>query len=248
MILHHAANPIDPILAVSAIAFLWRGARTGLLRSLIVPLSLAGSLLIGVLYFDLASDLRAAIRSSLLIGFLLSILARAALHYGRLHLDESIRTHIPPVSRLSGAVCNLVWNEFLMICALTLFSLLAPPSLSKPLAPALEHSTVMRFVHAHILQETSMGQTLSALAASRKDLELQKRVHRIMNRRGLMESHRLRVLLDDPDFQEAVRAEDTGRILAHPKLAAVLKDPELINEILKAYRDAYGDLSKNESP
>lgn len=64
-------------------------------------------------------------------------------------------------------------------------------------------------------------------------IQLMQRLMKDENFRALLAHAKVRELFMDSEFQEIVKNKDSARVMSHPKLAALAKDPELSGLISK---------------
>jgi len=230
----------DLITFTLSIYFLWSGGSRGFILSLLVPFSIIIATIISIVYFQITKD----IIICLLIGLFGPILLNLLFKFFLKHLTKVFNSEIKPgfLSRLGGAIVNLVWGWIFIIFALILLASL--PSWGGAMTAV--HNDVVKSASYFFVkpwgeslfaaaQKNVPTTTTSTTGANPTDTSTASN----NDATSLSQDPRFQAALQDPEVQKEIDAHDIVKLMGNPKMMEltrqIMSDPATFKKVMALY-------------
>lgn len=226
----------DKIIFFMAIFLFWHGWSKGFAQTVLGPVALIIGTLLSYIYYIFTKNLIIATALGIILPIILSIIFSMTL--GVLFLGSD-KKNISILSRVSGALINTFWGEFLILTGLFLIVLIP---LRLPLIETAQNDIKQSWTYVQLtqyLQQTFHVDLTNNFDPSQLEvLTDPKALERLGNTKEfqeVMNDPLVQALLNDPEASQAIENKDIGKILQNPKFIALTKDPALLKKFLSLY-------------
>lgn len=238
---------IDVILLGWIFYLFLNGWHKGAMCTLISPLSLILGVLSSILYFQKTHN-----AIGLFIGLLAAPLGFAIL----LSLiitawHEKVNKSLPPepLSRIIGAVSNVLWGGSIFI-----FAMMSIPPLSMQI-PQLDGmkqkilaSYSYAFIQGRFAGKIPLLRDVEALSIISKD---EKKLEEFQSRpevSALSKDEKIKDIVSDEELMKQIQQKDIFKILSNKKIQQALQDEQLIEKILALRKFTFEEKSSSPPP
>lgn len=134
------------------------------------------------------------------------------------------------VNRLMGSCFNLLWGGAMFLVIIFLIALI-PPNIYgvQVIRQDVVDSEIFGFIKRQFKLQIPDELPLEAFQ-SPANIEVIRHTDEYKN---LMKDPRVQELFSDQELQESIRNKDLGKLIAHPKIIAILQDRKLLSEFFK---------------
>ena len=222
----------DSVVLALTLYFLYRGWTQGLLRTLIGPIALLLGCVMAMIYYSQNHNIIMAFAISIGAPMLLNLLLSFALTIWQkaVNVDKTIS----PASRAWGAGLCALWGDINLLLIIVLIALI-PSNASwiegvrQDIFDSGTYSLVDQWTK-HLVPKKSID--IRAVSQVLKDPNQLQNLQSSAEYKAVWEDKTIQALLTDEEVMRDIRDKNFAKLVANPKMQAVMKDPELVKKIL----------------
>ncbi|MBI3617764.1 MAG: CvpA family protein [Candidatus Omnitrophica bacterium] len=222
----------DSIVLALTLYFLYRGWSQGLLRTLAGPIALIVGCLGAFIYYAQTRNIIVAFIISIAAPLILNIFFSLALAVW--HKMTKTENPISPLSRFLGASICALWGGINILLFIVLVALIPlntswieriRQDIFNSVTYSLADQWTKRLVPGKSIDIRSVSQVL-------KNPEQMQNLQSSAEYKAAWEDKTLQKLLADEEIMRDIRNKNFAKLLANPKMQAMMKDPALVKKIL----------------
>lgn len=226
------SNVTDSVVLALTLYFLYRGWSRGLLRTLVGPVALIAGCLGAFIYYAQTRNIIVAFIISIAAPLILNIFLSVALAVW--HKMTKTENPISPASRALGAGLCVLWggiNILLIIVLIAVIPLNAfwAERIRQDIFNSATYSLIGRWTK-HLVPGKSID--IRSVSQVLKDPEQMQNLQSSAEYQAVWGDKSLQELMADEGIMRDIREKNFARLLANPKMQAVMKDPALVKKIL----------------
>jgi hypothetical protein len=222
-----------------------QGWRCGLLRSLIVPISLCIAWLISILYFDSSYNVLKSIWLILFITFILSFIGHLGLSLGRRSLSDQEKLYVFWGSRILGTAVNAAWQSIIFFFLIAILQAALPHSAEmKNIKEDIKQSRVYHWMGAKLLLNFPVAHATANTLAAFADQEQMELIKLTPEYKAVFDDPKVQELLSDPEISEYIQKKNVVRLMQAEKVRTILKDEEIMKKFSRLTRMVYKQYMK----
>lgn len=222
----------DSIIFALTLYFLYRGWSQGLLRTLVGPIALLIGCLGAFIYYTQNHNIIVAFIISIVAPLILNILFSLALTVWR----QMTKTENPisPASRAWGAGLCALWGDINLLLIIVLIALIPLNTfwierIRQDIFNSRTYSLVDQWIK-HLVPQKSIN--IRAVSQALKDPDQMQHLQSSAEYQAVWEDKTLQELLADEEIVRDIQEKNFAKLLANPKMQAMMKDPALVKKIL----------------
>lgn len=222
----------DSVVLALTLYFLYRGWTQGLLRTLIGPIALILGCGIAAIYYARNHNIIMALAVSIVAPFVLNLLFSAALTVW--HKTANADQPVSGASRAAGAGLRALWGDINLLLIIILTALI-PINASwfertrRDIFDSKTYSLVDQWTK-HLLPRKSID--IRALSQILQNPDQLQNLQSSPEYQAVLDDKTVRELLADEEIMRDIREKNFAKLLANPKMQAMMKDPALVKKIL----------------
>lgn len=222
----------DSIVLVLTLYFLYRGWSRGLLRTLVGPIALIVGCLGAFIYYAQTHNIIVAFIISIVAPLILNIFFSLTLAVW--HKMTKTENPISPASRAFGAGLCALWGDINTLLIIVLIAMIPSnaswiESVRQDIFNSGTYSLVDQWTK-HLVPKKSID--IRAVSQVLKDPNQMQRLQSSAEYKAVWEDKTVQKLLTDEEIMRDIQDKNFAKLMANPKMQAVMKDPELIKKIL----------------
>lgn len=216
----------DSAVLILSIFFLLRGASRGFMNSLIGPFSIIAATIISIIYYQATKNIIISLLIGLAGPLLLNLLFKFLLKSWAKVTSPSF------LSRIGGAILNLIWGWVFIFLTLILLTVLPPWGET---LKAIQHDVTKSrsYLIAKPFENTFFAAPQqNATPVTRRSLR--------NDAKSLAQDPHFQKILRDPEIQKDIDTHDFAKLMSNPKMMGlvqeIMNDPATMNKVLAIYR------------
>lgn len=222
----------DSVVLALTLYFLYRGWSQGLLRTLIGPIALLLGCVMAVIHYSQNHNIIMALAISIAAPIILNLLLSFALTVWQKTVNAD--KIVSPVSRAWGAGLCALWGGINLLLIIVLIALVpGNASWLEGVRQNIFNSGTYSLVDQwtkHLVPRKSID--IRAVSQVLKDPGQMQRLQSSAEYKAVWDDQTIQTLLTDEEIMRDIRDKDFAKLMANPRMQAVMKDPELVRKIL----------------
>lgn len=222
----------DSIVLALTLYFLYRGWSRGLLRTLVGPIALLTGCLMAFIYYTQNHNIIMAFAISIIAPLILNIFFSLAL--AGWHKMTKTENPISPASRVWGAGLCALWGDINILLIIVLIALIPLNTfwierIRQDIFSSRAYSFIDQWTK-HLIPRKSID--IRAVSEILKNPEQMRDLQSSAEYQAVWENTAVQELLTDEEIMRDIQDKNFAKLLANPKMQAMMKDPELVKKIL----------------
>ncbi len=222
----------DSIVLALTLYFLYRGWSQGILRILLGPISLALGCLLAFIYYAQTHNIIMAFAISIIAPFILNVsLSFALTIWSKMTKSDK---PVPTASRIWGAGICALWGDINLLLIIVLIALIPSnaswiENVRQDIFNSGTYSLVDQWTK-HLVPKKSID--IRAVSQVFKDPDRMQRLQSSAEYKAVWEDKTVQKLLTDEETMQDIKDKNFTKLMANPKMQAMMKDPALVKKIL----------------
>ena len=222
----------DSIILALTLFFSYRGWSQGLLRTLIGPIALLLGCIMAVIHYSQNHNIIMAFAISVVAPMLLNL----SLSFVLTIWNKTINTDktISPASRAWGAGLCALWGGINLLLVIVLIALIpsnAPwiENARRDIFNSRTYSLLGRWTKHLVPQKSLDIRSVSQILQNPNQMQ---NLQSSEEYKAVREDKSIQDILKDEEMMRDIQEKNFAKLLANPKMQALIKDPELVKKIL----------------
>ena len=226
------SSTTDSVVLALTLYFLYRGWSRGLLRTLVGPIALLLGCVMAAIHYSQNHNIIMALAISIVAPIILNLLLSFVLAVWQKTVNAD--KPVSPVSRAWGAGLCALWGGINLLLIIVLIALIPSnaswiESVRQDIFDSGTYSLVDQWAK-HLIPKKSID--IRAISQTLKDPGQIQRLQSSAEYQAVRDDKTIQTLLTDEEIVRDIRDKNFTRLMANPKMQAVIKDPELVKKIL----------------
>jgi len=223
----------DYIIIVAFLFFGYRGAKKGLFKSLLGPISLVIATAASYIYYRQTHNILMSLAIATFGPFALNIGLTILL--GIIQKITKKENKLSGFSQLLGALLNILWSGTILILSIFLITLLPINfSMIKNAKADIASSRIFAFIDQFLGNRMSRTNiAVKNLSDALEDPKKLKEIRASKEYKRLRNNETFQDLLNDDELLQQVKDKNYASLAKNPKVIKLLEDEEFVAELLK---------------
>lgn len=222
----------DSVVLALTLYFLYRGWSQGLLRTLVGPIALLLGCVIAAIYYAQSHNIIMAFALSLVVPVILNIVFSLTLTIWQKTVNAD--SPVSPASRAWGAGLCALWGDINLLLIIVLIALIPSnaswiENIRRDIFSSATYSIVDQWTK-HLVPKKSID--IRAASQVLKDPGQMQRLQSSAEYKAVWEDKTIQTLLTDEEIMKDIQDKNFAKLMANPKMQALVKDPQLVKKIL----------------
>jgi hypothetical protein len=235
----------DYVVLAAVLLFGFLGARKGVLKTILGPISLLITSLFAFIYYKTTDDLTVTLVIAILGPFVLKLLFSLIIAIFNKIANKKEKISVP--GQLLGALISIIWSVTILVFSIYLATLIP---LNNPLINKVQNDIFSSRTYALLNKLTgnkasSSAKKMSRLTDALKDPESLKKLEVSPEYLKLKQNEIFQELLKDEKTVKQLQEKNIAALMQNPKIQELLKNKEFINALFELNKSMINNATKN---